>query len=238
MHFKLVQTKNVQRLHMALEKLNGRQKAIPGLGLLSGPTGAGKTTALVGAVVAFDAVFVRANAATNFTGLLDALCFELSIDSHLRNAAKVDAITRGLRAKPRPLFIDEADYIVRDYRMLEVLRDIHDGTGVPVMLIGMEGIESKIGRIPQVARRIAQHIVFKPCDLADAALIAKELCEVEVAPDLIKKMHLHTNGSIGHIVIALAHFESLAKDNRVKSIDADMWGDKPMFLGDKDKGAL
>lgn len=235
MDFKLVQTKNVQRLHLALGKINGRRKTIPGLGLISGPTGAGKTTALVGAVVTYDAVFVRANAATNFSGLLDAICFELSIDSHIKNTAKVDAIMRSLRVKPRPIFIDEADYIVRDFRLLEILRDIHDATDVPVILIGMEGIESKIGKIPQVERRVSQHIIFKPCDLADTALVAKELCDAEIAPDLIAKIHAHTNGSIGHIVVALAHIEAFARDSGLKRIDAAQWGDRPMFLGDKER---
>ena len=232
MKFKLVKTKNVQRLHSALEELKGRNCAMPGLGLLFGRTGAGKTTALFSAIGIFDALFVRADAVTSLSSLLDSICFELTIDSLRTNPQKLGAIREALRERPRPLFVDEADYLTKDGRMLEVLRDIHDTTGIPVILIGMEAVERKLTRHPQFARRISQRIEFNPCDLADTALVAKELCEVAVADDLLKKMHSRAKGSIGHIVVALSLFEEMARDNGWAGICAEQWGSRPMFLGD------
>jgi DNA transposition AAA+ family ATPase len=181
----------------------------------------------------FDAVFVRASAVTNVSSLLDDICFEIGIESHHVNATKLRMITEALRNKPRPLFIDEADYCVQNGRMLEVLRDIHDTANVPVMLIGMEGIGHKLVRHPQFARRISQMLEFKPCDLADTVLTAKQLCEIELEAALVERMHQQTKGSIGHIVIALSQFEELARDNGWKRLTLAQWGDRPMFLGDK-----
>jgi len=116
---------------------------------------------------------------------------------------------------------------------LDTLRDIHDTTGVPVILVGMDGIERKLVRHPQFARRITQRVVFTPCDIDDTQLVVRELCEVEVAPDLVTKIHTHTKGSIGLIAVALSQIESFAKGYQWKSISVDQWGPRPLFLGDK-----
>jgi len=230
---KVSDTKNMQRLWLALGRLEDMTRNVPVMTLLSAPPGFGKTTATVAAVVALDAVFVRANSTATASSILEDICFELEIDGKGRNNAKFKRIVRALKAKPRPLFIDEIDRIVNDFKALEVLRDIHDIANVPVALIGTEDLQRKVSIYPQLSSRVLQHIVFKPCDLADAALVAKDLCEVDVAEDLIKKMHKRTNGVIRLIVIALTNFESFARNNGWKSITAEQWGDRPMFLDDK-----
>jgi len=186
MKFKLVRTKNVQQLHAALSELRTRNRAVPGLGLLFGRTGAGKTTALASAVGMFDAIFVRSSAVITMSSLLDLICFELSIEPPTIRARRYKAICESLTERPRPIFVDEADYLTRDGRMLEVLRDIHDAANVPVILIGMDSMEHKLAKHPQFARRISQRIEFRPCDMADTALVFKELCEVDVANDLLE----------------------------------------------------
>jgi len=233
LRYKFVHTKNVKRLFAALAELKDRCRAVAGLGVLLGNTGAGKSTALKAAIAMFDAIFIRVNATVSLPSLLSAICYELGFEAPRSPSQKLEEIIARLREKPYPLFIDEADYLTRDGRMLEVLRDIHDITGVPVMLIGMEAFERKLERHPQFARRVTQRVEFKPCDLADATQVAKELCEVEVAPDLIKKMHTRTKGSVGLIAVALDAFEALARDNNWKAVSAEQWGNRPMFLGDK-----
>jgi DNA transposition AAA+ family ATPase len=208
-------------------------EVVPGLGTVTGRTGAGKSTTVAYLVRQHKAIFVRANAATTFSTLLASLCREAGLEASRLNHAKYEAIVALLIEQPRPIFIDEADYLIRDARMLEILRDIHDAARVPVILIGMERFETRLARHPQFARRISQKVEFGALDLEDTTLVAKELCEVEVAPDLIKKMHKATKGSIGHMVIALHHFEKFAKGFNWSKIDAAQWGDRAMFLGDK-----
>ena len=228
-----VKTKNVTKLHGILGELEDRNASIPGLALLTGKSGAGKTTAIASAIGIFGAVYVRAYAVTTYSSLLDSIVYELGLEAKTRNAVKVQAIIDSLRDTPKPLFVDEADYLARDGRMLEILRDIHDATKVPVVLIGMEGMERKILRYPQVSRRVSQKLEFRPCDLEDAELAARELCEVEVGADLVARMHKAAKGSIGHIVIALTKFEELARDSGLARICLEQWGDRPMFLGDR-----
>lgn len=234
MHKKFVLTKNNMACSGGIEDLVNRNPATPGLALVTGVTGAGKTTGLARAVATYGAAFLRADAVTTLSSLLDAICFAVGVDAaHSRNADKLNAIRAELVANPRPLFVDEADYLARDGRMLDTLRDIHDITGCAVVLVGMEGIPRQLTRHPQFARRIAQRIEFRPLDLDDARLVAKELCEVKVEEALVERMHRQTKGSIGLMVVALTQFETLAKGFGWKAITAAQWGERAMFLGDK-----
>ena len=232
MRYQLVPVKNVLLLHSALEALSQRSSGVPGLGLIHGRTGAGKTTALASMVARTSAVFVRAHSAITLSSLLDAICFELRVEGRVgRNNEKFRLICEALQNEPRPIFIDEGDYLLHDIRMLEILRDIHDTEQVPVLLVGMAGIERKLVHRPQFARRISQRIEFHPCDLEDARMVANTLCEVDVKEDLLVLMHKKAQGCIGHMVVALAQFEAMAKGNRWESMDAKRWGDRTMFLG-------
>lgn len=231
MKYQLVAVKNVVLLHTALDVLNGQSQEIPGLGLVHGRSGAGKTTALAAMVARTNAVYLRAHSAITLSSLLDTICFELGVEERGKNCEKFRLICETLQACPRPIFVDEGDYLLHDIRMLEILRDIHDTEHVPVLLVGMAGIERKLVHRPQFARRVTQHIEFRPCDLEDARKVADALCEVHIEEDLLQVMHKKTQGCIGHMVVALAQMEALAKGNRWESINARQWGDRTMFLG-------
>lgn len=236
MHYTFVSTKNVLRLHAALRSLERRDfLEMPALGLIHGRTGAGKTTALAAMVTQYDAVFIRAFVAVTLSSLLDNLCGELKVPvkagARGRNADKFTAVCEALLTHPRPIFVDEADYLLHDARMLECLRDIHDTAKVPVMLVGMEGFESKVSHRPQLHGRISQKIEFRPMDLEDTALMATSLSDIQLSPELLEQLFKETRGSIRLVVNALAKLEAFAKGNRLTSLGLDAWGSKSILAG-------
>jgi DNA transposition AAA+ family ATPase len=205
--------------------------AIPKIVAIIGHTGAGKTTGIGACLGAHDAVLITAWSDMSLPSMLRAIAFELGVDGGRSKDECFTAIVRSLKDSGRALFVDEADYL--SGKMLMALRDIHDAARVPVIVVGMENFERKLSRYPQFAGRVSQRVEFKACDLADAALLTKDVCEVGVAPDLVKAMHGRTKGHIRLMTVALAHFESMALDNGWKAINAETWGGRPMFLGDK-----
>jgi DNA transposition AAA+ family ATPase len=137
----------------------------------------------------------------------------------------------------RPLFVDEADYLLHNVKMLEALRDLHDVTGVPVVLIGMDGIERKIIHREQFARRIQQWVEFKALDLADARTLTDAVCDVKVSDDLVAKLHAASGGSVGLMTVGLSRIESYAKSQAWGDIDAKAWGNRQFHMGKAPRSA-
>lgn len=227
----LAPIKNVAALHTAYEALASRDAGIPGMGLVHGYTGAGKTTAVTHLINNMRGLYVRASAAWTPASMLGKIMSELGAEPLGRSAPMVDHITATLEGEGRPLFVDEADYLLSNLKMLETLRDIHDVSGQPVVLIGMKGIEKKLVHRQQLARRISQWVEFMPADLEDAALLASAVCEVKVGEDLLAHLHTEAKGSVGLMTVGLARIESFARSNSHNSIDLKRWGNRQLFIG-------
>lgn len=235
--------KNVENLMVAYRSLADRDPSVPGMGLVFGFTGAGKTTAIAWLQGRASGIYVRAWAIWTPSAMLDAILGELkpkakslSRAAHLgdkplnRAVDKVRHIIEYLRDEEIPLFVDEADYLLTDIKMLEALRDIHDETQVPVILIGVAGLERKLVHRQQLSRRISQWVEFQPADPEDARVLADSTCEVKVADDLVEKVHQAAKGSMGLMTVALARIEAYAKAQGWPDIDGPHWGNRPMFL--------
>ncbi len=230
MRNRLALVKNVVRLQEAYTALEGRDAGIPGMGLIYGFTGAGKTTSVAWLVNRVRGVYVRALSTWSPTAMLGAIMTELGAAPLGRSAPMVQYITQTLAASGRPLFIDESDYLLGNISMLETLRDIHDVAGVPVLLIGMEGIERRLIHRQQLARRISHWVEFLPMDLDDARVLADTICEVCVSDDLLHHLHQTASGSMGLMVVGLSRIEALARAQQWHSIDLKGWGNRSYFL--------
>lgn len=230
---RLAIVKNVLSLQLAYESLASRDVGIPGMGLVHGFTGAGKTTAIAWLVNQTNSVYVRAQAAWTPTAMLGSIMRELSaqpLGSRQGSALMVAHIIEALGGASRALFVDEGDYLFQNLRMLETLRDIHDCAGVPVVIIGMEGIERRMTHRRQLARRISQWVQFLPADLADARTLADTVCEVDIDDDLLSVIHAEARGNVGLMTVGLARVEALAKANDWDRVCATQWGRRQLFL--------
>lgn len=235
MHNKIVPVSNVLRTSEACKALLTRHAGLPGMGLCYGPTGLGKTTAIAWLATRENGVYVRARRDFTPSSLLNAIGNELNIELKQSVACKVDAVVERLMQTGRPLFLDEADYIVGkggDNRLSDTVRDLHDLSDVPVVLIGMAGIDKRIGAAKQLAGRIAQWVEFKPCSDADAQKLADELCEVKVAPDLVKLLSERAGGSIRNVSVGLAKIEQFARKKNMQRVELADWPrGEGFFLG-------
>lgn len=223
MRSKIVPVSNIARLAEAGDALLNRAPGMPGMGLCYGSSGLGKTTAIAWLATRQHGVFVRARSVWTPTSMLDSVCKELSIASRARVAQTVDAIVDKLAETGRPLFVDEADYVVGQPRLIDTLRDVHDLSSVPVILIGMAGIDRRISLSPQLAGRMSQWVEFQPSTIADARLLAKDLCEVEVADDLVAALHARAAGSVRLIVVGLAQIEHHARARGASTLALADW---------------
>ncbi|WP_421793421.1 AAA family ATPase [Hydrocarboniphaga effusa] len=232
MHSMCVGVKNVMRLSAAGTSLSKRSPGMPGIGLIHGPTGYGKTKSVDWYANKTKAHYVRAWASWTPAGMLGDICKELTLPAGGSLHAMSTRIVERLTFSQKALFIDEADYVVDSKRMRDITRDLHDMSGVPIVLIGMDEIEQKLACSPQFTGRVSQNVKFEPLDLADARKIADTLCEVQIADDLLRKIFTDANGACRNIIVSLGEAENIGKSRALKSVAlADLGNNVKLFTG-------
>lgn len=237
MRYEMAMTKNVRRFLGAVRELTQRGPGLEGMGLLGGEPGEGKTTTLAYVCNQMNGVYVRANACWTVTAMLGEISHELGLPRLRMKHPMINAIIEAMLNEPRAIFVDEADYLLRSPDMLDTLRDIYDMVpGACVMLVGMEELAAKVRANGRFARRITQWIEFSGLDLADAATLARTVCEVEVGPDLVEHLHRETRGNIGRMVVGLSRIEAMGRSNGLAVMDLAAWGERELFYDQSLRG--
>lgn len=229
----IVRVQNVMRFGVACARLAERADGVPGIAAVYGFTGAGKTTATAKVVNQVDGIYLRATAVWTPNEMLGCLVHELQGQRGGSNARQLRYIFEKIKEAPTPrsIFVDEADYLLADKRMLETLRDVHDETGAPVIVIGMAGFERKLSRHPQFARRVTEWVEFFPLNRDDADKVCKARCSVKLTEGLVDALFQATGGSIGLMTVGLARVQQSAKSHGWDEVSVELWGNKPFYIG-------
>src|SRR5574344_249434 len=132
-----VKTENVKRLITLMNNLQNRAEGVPGMGLVYGEPGLGKTHAVVWWAAQNDAIFVRCTNMMSARWLLEEIVEELGEMPYSKFSDIFNQVISQLIQEPRIIIVDEIDYLTVDTKAIETLRDIHDKTDVPILLVGM-----------------------------------------------------------------------------------------------------
>ena len=147
-------------------------------------------------------------------------------------AEMMNQINEGLAISGRTLIIDEADYAV-DRGMVEIIRDIHDGSSMPVILIGMEKLPQKLKQWELVDGRILSWQGAEPADLRDARMLAEVYAPGLTLDDaLIDRIRSTNKGSARRISSDLAYVLEQARLQGVQQMTLADWGDQPFLRGE------
>lgn len=219
---KVVEVKNMIKTEQLLDNLLNRSSIVPGIGLIHGESGFGKTTATTWLFNqdSVNGIFVRCYKSDTLTSLLESISRQLAVPVRHNLRGTVDGIVEAIRKEELTLFIDEADHVVGNARIMETLRDIYDATEQPLILVGMEEIARRISQRKQMFNRISQWVEFKAADLEDVNLFAKELMEVDVEIDeaLLDLIRKRSNGVVRDIIKALDKVEKIVLASGVDRI--------------------
>ena len=225
--------KNVVAAQDAFDSLCNRSLGVPGIGLIHGETGYGKTTAVTYLFNQVNGIYVRALSADTASSLLGRIMGELGAQPMGRTSRMVDYVLEHMSMHERPLFIDEADYLMDDLKLLETVRDLYDCTEVPVVLIGMDQIARRISTRKQFFNRISEWVEFKPADLEDVQIAASAMIDsrVTIEPELLDELRRQAKGEMRTIAIGLDKIERLALANDLDHISLAHWGNQSFKHG-------
>ena len=167
-----------------------------------------------------------------FRSLCAAILTELGVQTQAKTIAdQMDQIIEALAIDGVPLIIDEADYLATK-GLINLVREIHDKSGAPVLLIGEEGLPGALSRWERVHNRMLDWVPAQPATLEDAKHLARLYCPgVSVADDLLSKIAEAASGRARRICVSLERVREMAATEGHKSIDAAQWGDKQFFRG-------
>ena len=113
--------------------------------------------------------------------------------------------------------VDEVDFLLDNSSAIEIVRDLHDKIGIPVVLVGMSLTEAKLKRHKHVYDRLLGVLKFETFSKNDVEKIVTEISEVEFEPDAIEVICNKFN-QFRQIVKFLNKAENVAEMNNLKTI--------------------
>lgn len=221
---------NVVAMVELVMRLQNRAPGLPGMACYYGRSGLGKTTAAIFAGHKFRAYHVELRSRWTPRHLCEQLMAEMGCDTGRRMTVSrmIDAISEQLGRTGRPLLIDEADYLLR-HDMVEIARDIYEGSGTPVLLIGEEHLPKKLEQFERVHGRMLDWVGAQPSTLDDVGHLAPLYAPgIDIAADLRAAILTASHNSIRRVCTILARISGVAKVEGLSRMDLAAWGDRPL----------
>lgn len=219
MNKKFVKTKNVKEFVGFMEELKSLPLNIPKIALVYGDYGLGKSETIKWWTFKNDCVYVRATKGMSVRWLLSEIAEELGEEPYWHSQETFNMIENKLKQNPKTIIIDEVDYLINN-NVIEILRDLHDKTYCPMVLVGMANIDKKLSRYPHLMDRIYKKFKFENYDTQDVKTIMEELSEIPITPDGLEYLSTRTN-QFRQIVKLINKVEKLAKTNEIKKLNEE-----------------
>ena len=212
-----VRTKNVKKFVALMEEVKQLPANIPKIVLVFGEYGLGKSETIKWWTFKNDCIYVRANQGMSSRWLLSEIVEELGEEPFWHIQDTFNLVEQKLKQNPKPLIIDEVDYLVTN-NVIEILRDLHDRTGCPMILVGMVNIDKKLSRYPHLKDRIYKTFKFESYAKQDIKQILSELSEIQITNDGLEYLATRHN-QLRQMVKLINRIEKLAKTNGLTELN-------------------
>lgn len=227
---------NLDLVAVLMEKLVNRQDGLPGLAAYYGPSGYGKTTATVAVANRTRAYYVQMRSSWSRKDLLEKILFEMGIKPVGRTTLLLDQISEQLAASRRPLILDEFDYAAGKDGMIELVRDIYEGSQSSLLLVGEEMLPGKLKKHERFHGRVLNWLPAAPVSLADARKLAAIYCpDVALADDLLEHLVALSHGSVRRVSVNLVNIQDTANIEAWDTVDRSLWGNRELYTGEAPK---
>ena len=213
-----VKTNNVKRFITMMNNLQNRAEGVPGMALVYGEPGLGKTQTINWWTFKNNAILVRCTQLMSARWLLSEILEEMGEIYGYKISDCFKLVVRNLLVNPQIIIIDEVDYLTIDSRAVETLRVIHDKTNVPIVLVGMINAKSRLKKFNHLYDRLSEIVKFEKFSKNDIKTIVQELSEVEMTDCAIRYIYTNLN-RFRQIVKVINKAEIIAKANGLNSID-------------------
>lgn len=213
-----VKTKNVKGFINLIYNLKNKPDNISKIGLVYGNAGLGKTKTAIYLSIQFDTIYVRATNKMTTKWLLEEIAKELDEIPRFYTADIFRQCVNALKTNLKMIIVDEIDYLLADFRTIEILRDLHDETGVPIILVGMQLSKHKLKKHNHLFDRISEIYNFTEFEYSDIKQITEEISEVDITKEAAHIIHNKAK-SFRKIAEMIDMFEKVGQANGLTQID-------------------
>lgn len=210
---KIANIGNLSLVQVAMNTLTNRAEGLPGLGVLYGASGYGKTTATIVFANKTQANYMRLSSVLSKKTFLEKIAFEIGANPSTKNTSGYfDAICEQLAITNRPLILDEADYLVSKTGMVELVRDIYESSQTPILLVGEEQMPNKLKKYERFHGRVLSWIPALPVSMEDAQVLAKVYApKLRIDDDVLHHIVAIAHGSVRRVVVNLVNLDEKAE---------------------------
>ncbi len=184
-----ITTRNVKKFVALMAELQTLPPNIPKMALVYGEPGLGKSE----------------------------IANELELEAYWHIDDTFNEIKKALANKSFTIIIDEVDYLI-EKKSIETLRDLHDTTKCPLVLVGMGLIDKKLSRYPHLYDRIYKKLKFEQFNSDDIREIVEKLTDFEFSEGGLEYLSRQTN-QFRELVKLIHKIEKLAKTNEIDVLD-------------------
>lgn len=223
---------NVSICQRALNRAIDRPGHLPGIVAFYGPSGWGKSWAAASAANVKRAYYVECKSSWTGKALLRAILTEMNILPARVTSDMTDQVAQELALSRRPLIIDEFDHMVH-HKTVEIVRDIYEASGAPILLIGEERLEQSLRAWERFHNRVLEWVPAQPASEKDVKLLRQIYCsEVDIADDLLAHIREQSKAITRRICINLDMVRQFAVAEGKKRVVLADWGQRALFSGE------
>jgi DNA transposition AAA+ family ATPase len=227
---------NVGRCYRLLQRAMQRPITLPGMVVMYGPSGFGKSTAAAYCRNKLQACYVECKSTWTKKALLTEICIEMGIAPDKTIYTMQNQISEYLVTTGQPLIIDEMDHLV-DKKAVEIIRDIYESSGAPILLIGEERLPKKLERWERFHGRILDWVAAEAVSMEDAAHLARLYCPgITVSEDLLAKLLQLAHGSVRRVAVNLSLIYEEMRRSGVEKVTLADWGKRDLYTGQAPAG--
>ena len=215
-----LETANVRAFRESMSILEDMEKGQPGLGVVWGRAGRGKTECAREFAVRTRAVYLRIMEDWTPRAMLAALCRQINgsepgtVDRCKRIACEA------LESSRQTILVDEADRMAPN--LVEHFRDIHDVVGVPVVLVGEEYLFPMLNARRRLWSRVTQAVEFSGISPEDIMLFGLRAAELKIEPAAAQKIGSRSGGDFRLVWQDVRDLEQMARAAGAKSVGTAM----------------
>lgn len=215
-----LETKRVIAFREAMGVVEDVEKGQPGLAVVWGKPGRGKTECAREYAVRTGAVYLRVMEDWTPRAMLSKLCSEINdMEPGTVDRCK-KIIVSELDMTVRTILVDEADRL--KVTNIEHLRDIHDLTGAPVVFIGEPSIYAVINSRRRIWSRVTRTVEFGPIVPEDVLLLGLKAADLKISPEAAHRLTRRSEGDFRLLWLDMRDLERVAKANSTQEITEEM----------------